>query len=474
MAEPLNFARDDDGTIIYSEKHKDYVKAILDPNVWFVEAEGAKRASKDVMGLAAHAMLLDMHPDSTHLALATSIGQVSILILDSDGFGIQHHFPNGRIRSNTNDLPGKTFFEFIDSIGRTKRLVLSGGAKANDFMSIRGANYGTVYMSESNLLHMNTLNEVKDRTMASSLPKLVGTQNPGNPRSKFYTEFEVAWQEKENPEYANDNPNKVWDGPDFKYFHFTQYDNPMFTLKRIARNERSFSNEIEKKRNFHGIRIAESGLVYSMLKDSHFYSTRLTKTQKINMDRVIAIDVGTTNPQVYLDCYIDCDFNVYVEREYYFNSKKSGYRKTDQEYVDDLKDFIKDDLNGGYSYIIVDPAAASFIEACEAQGLSIIAANNTLMGKKPKSDEQKKDTKQKTPKGVKLVQAGFYYDKIHIHDSCVEGKDELYAYSWDDKASEKGEDMPIKVHDHWCDALRYVINTHIETILRWIEYDEEE
>ena len=38
---------------------------------------------------------------------------------------------------------------------------------------------------------------------------------------------------------------------------------------------------------------------------------------------------------------------------------------------------------------------------------------------------------------------------------CPNLIDELAGYQWDPKAAERGEDRPLAVHDHACDALRY-------------------
>jgi hypothetical protein len=38
---------------------------------------------------------------------------------------------------------------------------------------------------------------------------------------------------------------------------------------------------------------------------------------------------------------------------------------------------------------------------------------------------------------------------------------ELQTYAWDDKSETKGLDIPLKVHDHAPDALRYFVNTKV-------------
>ena len=52
-------------------------------------------------------------------------------------------------------------------------------------------------------------------------------------------------------------------------------------------------------------------------------------------------------------------------------------------------------------------------------------------------------------------------DKIAIHESCTNTILEFNSYTWDAKVSEKGEDKPIKQHDHAMDAVRYFCYTII-------------
>jgi hypothetical protein len=39
---------------------------------------------------------------------------------------------------------------------------------------------------------------------------------------------------------------------------------------------------------------------------------------------------------------------------------------------------------------------------------------------------------------------------------------EIGSYRWDPKASDRGEDKPIKDNDHALDALRYAVYTHFQ------------
>lgn len=51
--------------------------------------------------------------------------------------------------------------------------------------------------------------------------------------------------------------------------------------------------------------------------------------------------------------------------------------------------------------------------------------------------------------------------KIAISDQCPNTIKEFGSYIWDQKASERGEDKPVKQHDHAMDAFRYFCYTII-------------
>ncbi|MEV8351069.1 hypothetical protein ACFVTT_25540 [Streptomyces niveus] len=52
---------------------------------------------------------------------------------------------------------------------------------------------------------------------------------------------------------------------------------------------------------------------------------------------------------------------------------------------------------------------------------------------------------------------------LSVHRSCEVLLGELPSYAWDEKAA-AGEDKPLKVNDHSCDALRYA---HHSTTQDW-------
>ena len=127
-----------------------------------------------------------------------------------------------------------------------------------------------------------------------------------------------------------------------------------------------------------------------------------------------------------------------MAREYWWDSRRQGRQKTDGEYAADLAGFLE-----GYAAqaVFVDPSAASFVVECRARGLPVAPAENAVLD------------------GIRCVQGLMGAGRLTVHRSCANLIREIPGYVWDPKAAEKGDDKPLKVNDHACDALRYALAT---------------
>ena len=88
----------------------------------------------------------------------------------------------------------------------------------------------------------------------------------------------------------------------------------------------------------------------------------------------ISVDYGTANPASF-GLWGRKGGIWYRVKEAYYDSRKAGRQKTDAEYVEDLKKLAGDRV---VERIIVDPSAASFIEALRRSGFRVKKANNDV------------------------------------------------------------------------------------------------
>lgn len=63
--------------------------------------------------------------------------------------------------------------------------------------------------------------------------------------------------------------------------------------------------------------------------------------------------------------------------------------------------------------------------------------------------------------GIRCVATLLVQGKIKFYDECRNTLQEFSSYMWDEKASQRGEDKPVKFKDHCMDAVRYMCYTVI-------------
>jgi PBSX family phage terminase large subunit len=251
-----------------------------------------------------------------------------------------------------------------------------------------------------------------------------GTTNPGAPNH---------WLKKE---WLDNETVK----PDLFDLAYELDDNPHLDPEFVKFLKRSYSG-VFYKRFILGLWVAAEGSIYDMFDES-LHTWEDDPGFKIDR-RYVGVDYGTKNPCTFgmyaLNSAYALEPKIALENEYYYSSKDhSGQTKTDSQYADDLVKFVGvTDIEG----VIVDPSAASFIAEIEARGFNVILGKNDVLN------------------GIRTVSAFITNLRFKMHAACTHSIGETQGYAWDDKASLKGEDKPIKENDHCPDRDRYVIYT---------------
>jgi PBSX family phage terminase large subunit len=164
---------------------------------------------------------------------------------------------------------------------------------------------------------------------------------------------------------------------------------------------------------------------------------------------IVGVDYGTGNPTAFVMIAVHHRHNdrplAWMEREYYYDSKKANRQKTDTEYAIELKHFLerREFKRKIVSHCYVDPSAASFKRECEKHGIGcIVDADNDVLN------------------GIRTQSTMLHQDRYTIHATCTQTIDDYGAYVWDPKKAKRGEDAPMKSNDHTKDAERYALHTH--------------
>ncbi|MBR2226785.1 MAG: PBSX family phage terminase large subunit [Bacteroidales bacterium] len=411
------------------EKQSRYIKRSL--SSWLNVAEGGKRAGKNVMNIIAWAASLENHPNKLHLAAGVSISAVKLNILDSDGLGLTHIF-QGRCREGTYKDRDALF---IKTRTGEKIVLIAGGSDNGSEAKIKGQTYGSVYITEANECCEAFVKECFARTLSSRDRKIFMDLNPKGPQHWFYVDL-LNFYDKSSAEGLITGYN---------YEHFTVLDNLSMSDQQL----RDLMLSYDKKSfwfvvDILGLRTAPEGVIYDMWSATeNTYDAPPAEGWKSVCTHYVGIDYGTSNATAFLDTWDD-GTTYWIDREYYYDGRKERRQKTDEQYADDLDAFLDGNRD---AIIVVDPSAASFITVLRNRGYMIKEADNAVRD------------------GLRVVSTLMTKRMIRVRaDACPNLIREISGYVWDEKARMRGEEQPVKVDDHACDALRYVIKT---TANRW-------
>jgi len=411
------------------EKQSQYIRRSL--TCWLNVAEGGKRAGKNVMNIIAWAATLENHPNKLHLAAGVSISAVKLNILDSDGLGLTHIF-KGRCREGQYKDRDALF---IKTRTGEKIVLIAGGADNGSEAKIKGQTYGSVYITEANECCEAFVKECFARTLSSKDRKIFMDLNPKGPQHWFYVDL-LNFYDKSFAEGLITGYN---------YGHFTVLDNLSMSDQQLrdlllSYDRKSFWFVVD----ILGLRTAPEGVIYDMWSAiENTYTEPPADGWKSVCTHYVGIDYGTSNATAFLDTWDD-GTTYWIDREYYYDGRKERKQKTDEQYADDLDAFLDGNRD---AIIVVDPSAASFITVLRNRGYMIKEADNAVRD------------------GLRVVSTLMNKRLIRVRaDACPNLIREISGYVWDEKARMRGEEQPVKVDDHACDALRYVIKT---TASRW-------
>jgi PBSX family phage terminase large subunit len=290
--------------------------------------------------------------------------------------------------------------------GRSNTYYVFGGRDESSQSLIQGVTLAGVLMDEAALMPRSFVEQACARCSVTG-SKIWFNCNPEGPYHWFYSEWIKKAAEK----------NAL-------YLHFTLEDNPALSREIIARYRGMFSG-VFYRRFILGEWVAAQGRVYDF-----FDETMLRPPPEDCEKFAMSCDYGTANP-FSLGLWGYSRGAWYRLREFYYDSRREGRQKTDAEYVRDLVS-----LAGGrkLSRIVVDPSAASFIEALLRSGLPAEKAENDVCS------------------GIRVTADMLKNGRLVICSGCGDALREFGLYCWDESGA---RDAPVKQNDHAMDDIRY-------------------
>ncbi len=292
------------------------------------------------------------------------------------------------------------------------RFYLFGGKDEGAAALIQGVTLCGVLFDEVALMPRSFVEQAMARCSVSG-SRFWFNCNPEHPEHWFYREWIVQAEQK----------NAL-------YLHFTMDDNPSLSDKVKRRYEKLYTGAFYE-RFVRGRWVAAFGAVYPFMERTEMYADVPADLCEF----AVSCDYGTVNP-TSMGLWGKKDGVWYRVDEYYFDSRREGYQKTDEEHYAALEQLA----NGRkLRQVVVDPSAASFIEVIRRHGkYRVTAAQNNVAD------------------GIRKTAVALKEGSIRICKNCAAARREFQLYRW---ASGTRADAPVKENDHAMDDIRYFVTT---------------
>ncbi|WP_101697264.1 PBSX family phage terminase large subunit [Clostridium minihomine] len=297
----------------------------------------------------------------------------------------------------------------------TNRFYLFGGKDESSSALIQGMTLAGVLFDEVALMPRSFVEQALARCSVEGAAFWFNC-NPEHPGHWFYQEW-IRDPKRKNA----------------LYLHFRMEDNPSLSRQVLDRYRDLYSGTFYQ-RFVLGKWVAAQGLVYPFMT-----AERFCPMPKGDFERfVVSCDYGTANPSSFglwgkqNGCW-------YRLEEYYYDSRREGLQRTDEEHYTGLEQLI-DGRN--IDCVVADPSAASFMAVIGRHGkYRVVPANNDVLD------------------GIRLVGVALKQGDVCICDTCIDAMREFSLYRWN---ADLTRDAPVKENDHAMDDIRYFVATILQ------------
>lgn len=301
-------------------------------------------------------------------------------------------------------------------LGRTVHLIGAADARAEG--RLRGLTAQLAYVDEATLLPEAFWTQLLARLSAPGA-RLYATTNPDSPRHWLKVGYLDRLAEL-----------------DMRAWHFRLADNPSLSAEYVASLAAEYTG-LWRRRMIDGAWVVAEGAIYNEWDEDRHVVDELPPMRR----HWLGIDYGTTNPFSAVLVGLGVDDRLYARAEWRYDSRGTQRAMTDAQYSAAVRAWL-DELDVEPEWTFVDPSAKSFSTQLWQDGHPGLArADNTVAD------------------GIRSVAALLAADRLFVHRSCDGLLGEFPGYSWDPRATERGEDAPLKVDDHSCDAIRYALHS---------------
>lgn len=418
-------------------------------NIW----EGAVRSGKTVGTFVAWICFVRVAPPGD----LVMVGKTERTLIRNVVRPLQRILGKRRCRLNRGE--GE-----LHMLGRTIYLIGANDERAAE--KIRGMTLAGGYGDELTIWPESFWEMLLSRFSVDGA-QFFGTTNPDNPNHWLAEMLDraVVWLHHDGTvEHRADEADRV--DLDLARFSFVIEDNPTLPEQFIRSLKATYSG-VFYKRFILGQWVLADGVIWDSWDEDRHVSRCEGVTWLPGWQ--VGIDDGTAGTFAAHLAARSTDGRLVVARELRWNAKERQRQLTDAQKSQLLREWLTgcqagtwtDDgrplpaLDGAASPIAihVDPSATSLIRQLELDGWrgSVTKARNDVRD------------------GLQYVASLMALDRLVVHPSNTGLRKEIPGYVWDPKAAERGEDKPVKVNDHHCDALRYLVMGSADWWWHWLE-----
>lgn len=320
----------------------------------------------------------------------------------------------------------------LDLLGRTVYVI--GANNEASRTKIQGLTLAGAYVDEVGTVPESFFNMLYSRLSIAGARMWV-TANPEGPAHWLKTKWldrARLWIDMAGTHHVDP------EGIDLHRFTIGLDDNPTLPPEFLARIRASYTG-LWYRRYVEAAWVAAEGAVYDFWDpDVHVVAHEALPPMQQHL--AIGVDHGTTNASAAILLGLGVDNTLYAIDEWWSHPQGQAAKLTPEQQSRSLRAWM--DEHPPARFVVVDPAAAGFRAQLHYDGV-----RNT------------QNAENDVVYGISTVASLLTAGHLRVSDRCKHLITEFPSYVWDDKASEKGEDKPIKVADHALDALRYSVAT---------------
>lgn len=308
-----------------------------------------------------------------------------------------------------------------------KTVALYGLGKHGDDEKIQGSTFAGALIDEGTVINEEAFKMLISRNSLNGA-KMFITCNPANPNHYLYDE------------YLTDE--KMIQSGRVRKWKFKLEDNTTLSQEYIENLKASYKKgSLFYRRYIDGEWVSGQGAIFDSFTEDNILHDEVDLSEYITLG--IGSDYGTSTTTCY--SLVGIKQNEDGQREYhvlderYYNAQERGVGQTDAERVEDILQLQEDYKLGKHNIFYASHDAESLRTALEKDERIKLTVDTFMPD---------------TLDCINRMSSLFHTNQLRIHERCKETIKQVQGYEWDSKASQRGEDKPVKKDDHLVDSMR--------------------